>query len=391
MTLPDILKRADDQRTLALFTAKEKVASEATLTKKNAKPHAIVETRFTHGYALVVGVGADLKVTASDAEGFSDILTDKGRCAYPPENVKLLTESHACRDRILEGLDWLAVKATADPAATIIFYFSGHGGFRPGYHLVPYDYDYADLNNTAISDAALTVKLKAIQSKKLLVLLDCCHAGGMTAIKRGPFTKSSVPPTLAESLKKGSGRILIASSRNTEVSWTGSPYSVFTQALREGLAGCNPSEQDGYARLTDVAFHIAHVVPQRTQEKQHPIMRLSNADDFPLAYYAAGAKIPTGLPGVAPWAAREREVNRGDSREAAQRRHILRNYKRNLLIIEEKISHFIDKKAVPPDLEQSRRAVLKEIKKWEGGIASASENSPRQSHLDHPAAGPATP
>ena len=33
--------------------------------------------RFTHGYALVVGVGGDLPVTVDDAVGLAGLLTDR--------------------------------------------------------------------------------------------------------------------------------------------------------------------------------------------------------------------------------------------------------------------------------------------------------------------------
>lgn len=46
---------------------------------------------FVHGHALVVGVGADLPNTVDDAIGLASILCDPERCAYPAEQVKLLT------------------------------------------------------------------------------------------------------------------------------------------------------------------------------------------------------------------------------------------------------------------------------------------------------------
>ena len=38
---------------------------------------------FERGYALVVGVGADLPSTVDDARGLADILKDPARSAYP--------------------------------------------------------------------------------------------------------------------------------------------------------------------------------------------------------------------------------------------------------------------------------------------------------------------
>ena len=108
---------------------------------------------FDHGYALLVGVGADLPMTVQDAIGLQDILTDPQRCAYQDGHVKLLTEERATRQNVLDGLDWLTTLTKDDPKATAIVYFSGHGGWFPSYHLVTFGCNHQDLENTAVSGA----------------------------------------------------------------------------------------------------------------------------------------------------------------------------------------------------------------------------------------------
>ena len=49
--------------------------------------------QFSDGYALVIGVGADLPGTVQDATGFADVLRDPARCAYAADRVRLLTGS----------------------------------------------------------------------------------------------------------------------------------------------------------------------------------------------------------------------------------------------------------------------------------------------------------
>lgn len=92
--------------------------------------------RFTHGYALLIGVGncADsqfsLPVTVNDGEALRAVLVNPKLCAYPDskEHVRLLHNQGATRQGILEGLGWLQERAIADPSATVIVYYSGHGG-----------------------------------------------------------------------------------------------------------------------------------------------------------------------------------------------------------------------------------------------------------------------
>ncbi|MEA3396912.1 MAG: caspase family protein, partial [Chloroflexota bacterium] len=256
---------------------------------------------FTNGYALIIGVGADLPNTADDAQGLADILKDEGRCAYPPGQVQCLTGPAATRDTVLAALDALAQRTDAE--ATVVICFSGHGykvstSMDDVYFLMPYGYDLNKLKTTAIKGAEFAAKLRVIPAKKLLVLLDCCHGGGVGDAKAPglELVKSPLPPEDVALLAEGSGRVLIASSQEDELSYAGRPYSAFTLALIEALAGVGVAKKDGYVRVADVALHARQVVPGRTKQRQHPILHFEHADNFVLAYYAGGDTQPKGLP-----------------------------------------------------------------------------------------------
>lgn len=314
--------------------------------------------KFTRGYAVVVGAGADLPVTVDDATGVAGLLRDPSRCAYPPDQVQLLTGERATAGYILAALDALA--ESTDAKSTALVYFSGHGLETPDYYLLPYGYDRADLPGSAIPGALFTEKLRAIPARKLLVLLDCCHAGGQAEAKGLPGVKSPLPPSMAAELERGSGRVVIASSRKDELSWVGKPYSVFTTALLEGLAGYGAFERDGYARILDLALYVGRMVPNRTGDKQHPIVKVANlADNFALAYYAAGAGkpksldwIPSSLPAVS---------SQLEPAQVAAWRRMLANYRENLLLIEERMSEYVEFAAVPLQLVKSKRRVEGQI------------------------------
>jgi hypothetical protein len=256
------------------------------------------KTVFAEGHACIVGVGADLPNTEKDAIGLADILKDPERCAYSPEQVHLLTGEKATRANILSTLDELA-RAT-DSQSTVIVYFSGHGyrvtsSTGESYYLMPYGYNQNQLDQTAISGAEFTARLQAIPAQKLLVLLDCCHAGGMSNSPM-QLAKSPLPPEAQQMLSQGRGRAIIASSRGDELSYAGRPYSAFTTALLEVFCGKGVSQQDGYVRVTDLALHTREVVPRRTRDKQHPTLNYEQADNFVMAYYAGGEAQPKGLP-----------------------------------------------------------------------------------------------
>ncbi len=318
---------------------------------------------FTYGHAVIVGVGADLPVTIDDARGVAELLRDPTRCAYPADQVQLLTGEEARREPVLKALDRLAEQSQADPDASAIVYFSGHGMETPGYYLMPFGYDLADLPGTAISGEEFTGKLRTIQSSKLLVLLDCCHAGGIGEAKAATFAKSPAPPGLFDTLGTGSGRVILASSRKDEVSYTGTPYSVFTGALLEALAGYGAFENDGYARVLDAAMWVGRKTPDRTGDKQHPIVKVSNLEDnFALAYYAAGDKQPKKL----EWAVSVPRVSPGlDAAQVETWRRMLGNYRENLLLIEERMSEYVEFIAIPLQLVKSKRQTEAKIAELE--------------------------
>lgn len=254
--------------------------------------------RFEQGHACVIGVGGDLPSTATDAKGLAKILRDPERCAYPEEQVHLLTEANATRSNILHVLDTLA-NATNDES-TILIYFSGHGHqlLKPfkSYFLMPYGYNTEDLGDTAISGGEFVDLLREIPAQKLLVLLDCCHAGGLSDLSDFQATKAPLPPEAQRMFAKGGGRIMLGSSHLEELSYAGEPYSAFTYALMKGLCGQGAAKQDGYIRATDLAMYASRVVPMLTGDKQHPVLDIEKADNFILAYYAGGQMQPKGLP-----------------------------------------------------------------------------------------------
>jgi len=313
---------------------------------------------FVQGYAVVVGVGADLPVTVDDATAVADLLCDPSRCAYPADQVHLLTGGQATAANILAALDTLAESTT--PESTALVYFSGHGLETPDYYLMPYGYDVADLPGTAIPGAVFTGRLRAIEARKLLVLLDCCHAGGQAEAKGLPGVKSPLPISVAAELKRGSGRGVIASSRKDEISWTGKPYSVFTAAMLEGLAGYGAFERDGYARVLDLAMYVGRLVPDRTSDKQHPIVKVANLkDNFALAYYAAGEKEPRSL----DWAMiGVPAISAGlEAAQIATWRRMLAHRREALMLMEERMSEFVEYQEIPLQLIKNKRRTEEQI------------------------------
>lgn len=324
---------------------------------------------FNNGYAVVIGVGGDLPNTVDDAEGLANILVDPSRCAYLPSHVQLLTGERAKKADILKALDTLDHQTQKNSDAVAMIFFSGHGLELPSYHLMPYGYDINDLHQTAIAGSDFSLKISQISAKKLIIILDCCHAGGMVDVTGNQVKKSPMPNELLNMLKSGSGRVLLASSRRDEVSYAGAPYSEFTAALLEGFAGYGSSELDGYARVLDIAIWTGRMVPNRTNDKQHPIIKVSNLENnFPVSYYSSGQKEVKPL----DWTTKIDFLSKiqFDNPRLTNLKIKLSNYYENLALIEERMSEYVEYVEIPLQLIKSKKYIVNQINNAEHEIQS---------------------
>lgn len=255
-------------------------------------------------YALIVGIADYMHVTKlpdavrNDARDVRDLLVDPRYCGYPPGHVTLLLDGEATREAIVGAMSGLA--AHAHPMSGVLIYISSHGGrvvsgAFAGEYLLPVDTVLAsdtDLAVTAISGDEFTTALKAIPARKVLVIFDCCHAGGIGQPKdaAGSLIKAGLPDSYYERLAAGRGRAILSSSRDTESSYVlpAAANSLFTRHLLAGLKGGVPSE-DGLVRVFDL---FEYVQPRVTcdQPNQHPVFKADLEENFPVGLYLGGKK-----------------------------------------------------------------------------------------------------
>ncbi|MGD2178123.1 MAG: caspase family protein [Anaerolineae bacterium] len=259
--------------------------------------------------ALVVGIANYRHINklpptvVQDAQDIHDMLVSPAHCGYAPENMRFLRDDQATQAAMRQALADLG--ARSGPNSTVFFYISSHGGRvesgpHAGEYLLPVDTLYTSdesLAETAISGDAFTQALRAIPARKVVVVFDCCHAGGIGQPKDAlaPTLKTGFSDDYYEALKAGIGRAILASSRSTEYSYVmpGAANSLFTQHLLGGLRGGIASE-DGLIRIFDL---FEYVQPRVTgdQPNQHPIFKAELEENFPVALYLGGQKgvVPT--------------------------------------------------------------------------------------------------
>src|SRR5688572_6413200 len=178
---------------------------------------------FEHGYALFVGVdesrmpGLALPIVKKDVTRLKEVITHPDRCGYLDDNVQVLTGPAATRGNILDGLDWLKAKLDADQSGneTAFIYYSGHGHREDSgeSYLIPYDVR-SPLRVGGLAARDFAASIDEIQPRRLLVVLDCCHAAGLNVkdptaigILSAAITTSSPG---VELLAQGDGRAVLS-------------------------------------------------------------------------------------------------------------------------------------------------------------------------------------
>ncbi len=257
-------------------------------------------------YALLIGVGKDLPVTVRDANAIRNILADQHFAGYPKDNIILLTEEHATREGILSSFDQLIEKIDED--SSVLIFYSGHGGtyldndileeadHKPEeenhrhYYLLPNNFDPENFDETWVTAEELKHKIRSIPSRRIVMLLDCCHAAGMTKSARLSTAQMqsrsmSNPEVMAQHIEDGQGISIISSCREDQQSFIldGDSNSLFTKCLIEVLRGKHKENfTDPFIRITEVTQYLFKRVPELI-ENQKPYVNLQIYDDFILS------------------------------------------------------------------------------------------------------------
>ena len=290
---------------------------------------------FEHGYAVVIGVDENniqrlaLPTVAKDVQAVHDVLVHPERCAYKPDNVKLLKGAESKKTEILDALYWLQEKVKGDAEATAVIYYSGHGMVDKAtdqYYLIPYDIrSMSRVRADAIKAEELTAEISSIKARRMLAILDCCHAAGMDVkdidldapeVDAAPFPldlpeTKNIPDLDIEpggkavsDLLDGEGRAILNSSTGAQSSYirTDNTMSLFTYHLIEALTGHAPHPDDAtVVYVTDVMSWVTHQGKKSAKAQsrdQTPVMRTSGV--FPVAQLIGGQGVAKGLGGTPP-------------------------------------------------------------------------------------------
>ncbi len=131
----------------------------------------------------------NLEFAANDAKIFHETLMRMGKFRSNP--VYPLIDSEATRENIKSAItEWLQNNAHENDL--IVIYFSGHGGHTPDRngdeedgqdeYIIPYDFIEHSKSNKILDDE-FAQWVKNLPSQRIVIVFDCCFAGGGAKIK----------------------------------------------------------------------------------------------------------------------------------------------------------------------------------------------------------------
>jgi WD40 repeat protein len=272
------------------ITVKAETAKSYGISEPIEVSYAPEQQQLPALYVVSVGISAykdeklRLAYAAADARSLAEAFQKSAGPLYRTVDVKILADGEATRSHVLKGLHWLMSQMTQHDVG--VFAFSGHGDkdSQGTFFLLPSDCQTDDLSATGVSMDELKRSFQAIPGR-LLVLLDCCHAGAMGGDRPkgiGGLTDELVRDLVTDDY----GVIMMCASMGREISWENDTWrhGAFTKAVVEGLQGAADYDRDGIIYLTELDHYVSERVKALTGGKQHAAtQKPATIHSFPIA------------------------------------------------------------------------------------------------------------
>jgi formylglycine-generating enzyme required for sulfatase activity len=217
---------------------------------------------------------------------FSDHFT--GRIS--PDHFRLLTNDQATRGRVLQVLN--ETFRLAQPEDLVIISLAMHGLPDPAgndLYFLAYDTDPNYPEDRAISQYDLIKQIQRSKARKIVLVLDACHAGkfGASSSNLRGASSAEVNRMLTTLGQVQDGIVVLTSSSAAEASHEGAEFcgghGVFTCALVEGLKGKADTDRNGLVQVRELYDYAYHEVKQQTKGLQHPAIEGRYDNGLPLA------------------------------------------------------------------------------------------------------------
>lgn len=269
----------------------ENKTTSKPITKKLEYSESLPTTTEGKRWMIIIGISSyldhrieEVRYPARDAFAFYNWAIKQDGGGYPPAQIMLLLNKDATLDNIKNSLfNWLG-QALEEDVVTI--YFAGHGVPQSPDHpenlfLLPYNADYSNIASTGFPMWDIETALKRfIKAKKVVVIADACHSGGVgqafDIARRGSrsIMINPISSGLQNLSKIGDGVVVLSASDEKQFSqesqaWGGG-HGVFTYFLLKALNGDADYNKDGRVTLGELIPYLSEHVRRETRNAQSP-------------------------------------------------------------------------------------------------------------------------
>ncbi len=209
--------------------------------------------------ALIIAPGQhkcrefDLKAVSKDAEAIKNLLVDPDCGCFPKGNVEVLEGEKASIPEIRVKLGSLSKKAGKDGLTFILFI--GHAVVTEyGPCFITHETNPDSIQDTALSKSLLSELMGRFKTNSLLVVFDCCHAGGFADILPQRIRAVPTPEDLFLDYT-GEGRVLLAAAGHDQKA-VEHDRGLLSLALEEGLGGKADRDNKGVVTVEDLEAYV---------------------------------------------------------------------------------------------------------------------------------------
>jgi hypothetical protein len=243
-------------------------------------------------YILSVGIDVYQPPTnrlhgcVNDAAGLAQLLQAQQDKRFGRTESVVLTDAKATHQAILAGFKDLEGKGKAGDWYVIVL--SGHGG------ITRHQWTFLAHDNRHVTETALLSLADRLagSGKKVLVLIDACHAGQLRYAASALLNRHTDP--------KAGGIVLMVSSMSGQLSDALGPYSAFARAVEEGLSGLADYDNDRAVTLQELRrFTFNRVYELRLKNRPFPGLTVDPQDsaiDASLSFPETTALVHTKKP-----------------------------------------------------------------------------------------------
>ena len=284
------------RRFLFLLEDRERAGASASGTAKSTGPTRPAAAGVPRIWTLAIGVSRykdtalSLRYADRDAIAIDAFFASAAGGAVPKERRALLVNEQATRAAVLTALTNTA-KRTA-PDDLLVLFLAAHGlpdGAGDLYFL-SHDADVKQLVGTGLPQRDLEYALAKASARRVVLLLDACHAGAAGASgvagKRG-LELAETNRLLGRLAETRPGTAVLtaatASESSLEDSKWGGGHGAFSHYTLLGLGGDADRNQDRFVTVRELYDFVYRKVSEDTEGQQHPELKGTFDNAMPLA------------------------------------------------------------------------------------------------------------